>query len=202
MAATLAAADLSERFSLCLLDVCKHLRHCASAEEFTWSVFDDVENQAMVGLVIHSLRRHHYVALVRNGEQFPSQMLLLDSLRPEEVEVVTAHTFKSIIAGEEADGKYAAQSGYTVLQCVRGRLHERFTDAFLATPVRIMQGSWFDQIYTTMCSSTSACLPLPSGAWCSGTIVLTVCICTGHGAFCFLFEVAWEPVWFLTWQGS
>ena len=55
-------------------------------------------------------------------------MLLLDSLRPEDVEVVTAHT-------EESYGKYAAQSGYTVLQCARGRLHERFTDAFLATPV-------------------------------------------------------------------
>jgi hypothetical protein len=135
MAAMLAAGDLSESFSLCLLDVCNHLRHCASAEEFTWSVFDDVENQAMVGLVIHSLHRHHYMALVRNGEQFPAQMLLLDSLHPEEVEVVTAHTFKSIIAGEEADGRYAAQSGYTVLQCVRGRLHERFTDAFLATLV-------------------------------------------------------------------
>ena len=30
MAAMMAAADLSESFSLCLLDVRKHLRHCAS----------------------------------------------------------------------------------------------------------------------------------------------------------------------------
>ena len=32
------------------------------------------------------------------------------------------------------------------------------------------------------------------------TLPKVVGVCAGHGAFCLL--VAWEPVWFLTWQGS
>jgi hypothetical protein len=133
IAAMIAALDLSENFSICLLDVHKHLRHCPSAEEFTLAVFDDVENHSMVGLVIHSIRRHHYVALVRNGKHFPAQLLLLDSMRPEVVEVVTADAFKGFLAGGQEEGTYAAQSGYTVLQCVHGKLRERFTDTLRAT---------------------------------------------------------------------
>ena len=113
--AMMAAAGLVENFSLHLLNLHKHIVHNASAEEFALEAFADVENNEVVGLVVHRRERRHYVALIRNGDHFPSEMLLLDSLRPHTVELVTAESFKGFLAGKP---------GYTVLQCMSGKLRE------------------------------------------------------------------------------
>ena len=67
------------------------------------AAFADVENSTAVGLVLHSKERQHYVALLRNADHFPSEMLLLDSLRPSTVEIVTADSFRSSVASGSAD---------------------------------------------------------------------------------------------------
>ena len=104
-----------------------HLGHHTFAEEFAMAAFADVESSTVVGLVIHSKERHHYVALLRNGDHFPSEMLLLDSLRPSTVEIVTAASFRTSVAGGSADcvkEQYVAHTAYTMFQCVNGKLRE------------------------------------------------------------------------------
>ena len=127
ISAMMEVVGLLHNFSMRLLSGRMHLGHHTSAEEFAMAAFADVESSTVIGLVIHSKERHHYVALLRNGDHFPPEMLLLDALRPSTVEIVTADSFRSSVASGSADGvheQYIAQPAYTMFQCLNGKLRE------------------------------------------------------------------------------
>ena len=63
------------------------------ATDFCRAAFADVENLPVAGLVLHVSKRSHYVAVLRQDTSDAAQILLLDSVYPDRIEILSPQQF-------------------------------------------------------------------------------------------------------------
>ena len=139
---------------------------CLSSLSETWDkmsaitvveqAFADVEGLPVAGLLVHIAVRNHYVALLLHGPASSAQILLLDSLHPATVQILTAESFKTLATSRKRTrrrGKSTQEPRHFMFQIVRGKLpmYDATTLAHAAMgrtfSLRDTPGAWHGDIW-------------------------------------------------------
>jgi hypothetical protein len=116
------AVDMLDSFSIRVLSY--HIL-AMPAKDLCRGAFADVENIPVAGLVMHISKRGHYVALLRDSTPDTPQILLLDSVYPNRIEILSPEQFHAAASSSSAifrAGKHVVQYDNITLQVLRGKV--------------------------------------------------------------------------------
>jgi hypothetical protein len=95
------------------------------ATDFCRAAFADGENLPVAGLVLHVSKRSHYMAVLRQDTSDAAQILLLDSVYPDRIEILSPQQFHDVAnrtCTRHEKGKDRLVYQNRMLQVLRGKV--------------------------------------------------------------------------------